>query len=476
MSAPSRIRKRFLSAVAAKRLAIMALALSTFTLPAHARLPTAFDTRPPGEQVRYFTAVLHELGARPVTQLEHLARDPQSKVLIVLGPDRSLENLGLNRLIAQGLSVLIASDQRFSDRLYEELGIRVTGEFRKGFREDCYRGEFEDCPLLHAFQFPGFNASRHPIAQLLSPDVQIASNRPSYLTWDNGPFNPIATIRTPGRSFNLSVGNRKGIEFPFPDQVLVGVAREYPDTRGRLLVLADHSLFIDMMMQPDNHNLDFTFGVIRWLMEDGKRTEVLLMDNGAIQRSFNVSLARLPMPPVPSLESLLPLVSRRIAELERENVFNKMIQRSIEHSTLMRGAAILFTLGLLGFGVFRFLNTRHRFDARPRLAADAVALWEHRRRPDIEVGNFAEAARELALGAFQELGRPVVPSSPAPACTIQGSWRERWSWRRRIGRLWSIAAGNSESVSASRLRGLHAELLELRAATSAGVVQFAPVS
>jgi hypothetical protein len=106
----------------------------------------------------------------------------------------------------------------------------------------------------------------------------------------------------------------------------------------------------------------------------------------------------------------------------------------------------------------------------------AGAQPDQRNRPAATVGNFAEAARELALSAFQELAGSVTANSPPPAYAIRGERGERRSWQRRIGRLWSFASGDSESVSASRLRGLHVELLELRAATSAGVVQFTPVS
>jgi hypothetical protein len=473
MSPALKARRLMVSETAIKRLAIVTLALVALSMPAHARVPNSYDTRPEGEKIRYFTAVLHELGARPVTQFEDLASNPQSKVLIVVGPSRSLDNLGLDRLIAQGLSVMIASDRRFPDRLYDELGVRVVGQFAKGVREDCYRGEFEECPLLHAFQFPGRPPSRHPIAQLLLPEVQVATNRPSSLEWKNRPFNPIATVRSHEGSFGLKLGN---FESRFPNQLLIGATREHPDTHGRLLVLADHSLFIDMMMQPDNHNLDFTFGVIRWLMEDGKRTEVLLMDNGAIQARFNVPLVRAPSPPMPSLESLIPLVSQKIAELERENVFNKMIQRTVEHPTLMRSAAILFTVALLGFGVLRFLNARHRFDPRPKLPNGGVAQPDQPHRPATAAGNYAQAARELALGTFQELAVSIAPNSSAPVYAIRGDSGERRSWQRRIARLWSTASGESDSVSASRLREVHAELLNLRAAASAGVVQFPPAS
>jgi hypothetical protein len=465
----ARRARQLLPVVAVKRIAFVAIALAITTMPAHARLPRSFDMRPPGERTLFFQAVLHELGAHATVQFEDLETDPQSKVLIVLGPTSGLDGRALNRLIERGLSVLIASDQRFSDRLSEELGVRVIGGFRTGFRDDCYRQEFQDCPLLHGFQMPGFDPSRHPVAQLLPRDSQVATNKPSYLEWKNRPFNPIATIRTPGGGFELRLGN---VKVDFPDQLLVGVTREYPTTHGRLLVLADHSLFIDMMMQPDNNNLEFAFGVVRWLTEDGKRTSVLMYDNGTLVRTFDVLLDRPPSPPFPSLESLLPLVSERLAAVERENVFNRIIQQSVAHPALMRGTALVFTLGLLAFAVFRFLNIRQRFDARPKAHTVRVAP-EPRRRALIDDGNFSEAARELALGTFCDLGRSPAGNSAMPLCDVRGGWRERWSWRRRIGRLWAIANGKSGSVSEDGLCRLHWELLELRAAATAGVVQFA---
>jgi hypothetical protein len=78
MSVTFKARSQSLSTVAVKRVAIVALGLAVISVPAHARVPSSFDTRPEGERIRYFTAVLHELGARPVAQFEDLARDPQS--------------------------------------------------------------------------------------------------------------------------------------------------------------------------------------------------------------------------------------------------------------------------------------------------------------------------------------------------------------------------------------------------------------
>ena len=154
-----------------------------------------------------------------------------------------------------------------------------------------------------------------------------------------------------------------------------------------------------MMMQPDNNNLEFTFGVVRWLVDDGKRPEVLLMENGTIHSSFDVTLTRIPLPPIPPIESLLPIISRRVAALERENVVNRMIQQSVEHSTIMRFTMLALTLGLLAYGAFRFLNIRQRFDPRPKKAATLIETES----------NWNEAASELRSPLFLTWARTRRP-------------------------------------------------------------------
>jgi hypothetical protein len=42
--------------------------------------------------------------------------------------------------------------------------------------------------------------------------------------------------------------------------------------------------------------------------------------------------------------------------------------------------------------------------------------------------------------------------------------------------LWDVAAGSAPPISADELRHIHAELIELRSAAAAGVVQFPTAS
>jgi hypothetical protein len=305
----------------------------------------------------------------------------------------------------------------------------------------------------------------HPIFDSLPPNATIATNRPSVIS-DLGIssfLTPIAVIRSPDGSFNLDIAALKRIEFP--NECLLGAARQSA-LGSRLLVLADHSIFIDMMMQPDNNNLEFAFGVARWLTDDGKRTGVLLMENGTIHSTFDVTLVRTPLPPIPPIESLLPIISRRVAALERENVVNRIIQRSVDHSTIMRFTMLALTVGLLAYAAFRFLNIRQRFDARPKKAATPVETES----------NLNEAGRELALAAFLDLGQDAAAPSAVPVFAVRGGWGESRSWRKRIRYLWDVAAGSAPPISADELRHIHAELIELRSAAAAGVVQFPTAS
>src|SRR5262249_30043110 len=65
---------------------------------------------------------------------------------------------------------------------------------------------------------------------------------------------------------------------------------------GRVLVLADHSIFINEMMLPnDNENVEFTIACVRWLRGDttskrGRRTKVLFVEEGQVQTKLEIPL------------------------------------------------------------------------------------------------------------------------------------------------------------------------------------------
>src|SRR5262249_3080122 len=74
---------------------------------------------------------------------------------------------------------------------------------------------------------------------------------------------------------------------------------------GRVLFLADHSIFINnMMLQADTGNVGFTYNCLDWLSAGGdeRRNRVLLYDGGKLVTDFNVPLVyptpRMPDDPV----------------------------------------------------------------------------------------------------------------------------------------------------------------------------------
>ena len=58
---------------------------------------------------------------------------------------------------------------------------------------------------------------------------------------------------------------------------------------GRFLVLADHSVFVNLMtLQFDNANLAFTENCINWLKGDEERTRCLFVEDGEIRTDFKL--------------------------------------------------------------------------------------------------------------------------------------------------------------------------------------------
>src|SRR5581483_8121704 len=76
---------------------------------------------------------------------------------------------------------------------------------------------------------------------------RVATNRPGYLVLGNRPPGLMPMARFPG------------------DRDLLFAAGRICGDDGRILVLADHSVFInEMMMQRDNDNVYFAYNCIEW--------------------------------------------------------------------------------------------------------------------------------------------------------------------------------------------------------------------
>jgi hypothetical protein len=438
-------------------------------------VPPAAAAQPFGEGTHAFRAVLNQAGIKPLRTFDELNSDPKHTILIVLGDtqqfDREMSGGRPQAFLRAGGAVLIASDHRTDPALERELRIRVEGRLLKGPIERCFRREFDDCPFVTYPEsgtiraFVGA-ATRNALFQGLE---RIATNRPSYLQPHVIPGLPILAYLPAGCWF-VQQGERAWYPEPLPFAAAGSIA----NGEGRLLLLADHSIFInDMMLQPDNDNIPFAANVARWLADPAgaNRTAALFVEDGQIRTDFDVSLD-FTEPPLPPIEALVPLADQALLALEREDFFNKALLRAVGRDRLLRTMLLVVTLGLLAYGLYAVTRSRFRTDPQvprnstaPAHAATPLAL-ERRQAAQLRAGDLAEAAHELARQTLADLGA-------SPHVTVTGSWWRRRAWGRRLRDLERVAAeGPWWRVTPRRLVRLAAELDELRQAVAAGTVRF----
>jgi hypothetical protein len=429
--------------------------------------------RPFDEGTHAFRAVLNQQGVRPVTSIDQVDADPAHSMVIALGHITGTSNRlgddvhGLRWFLDNGGAVLIATDRPTPDWLFERFGVRVTGTFLRAPDGFCYRG-MADCPFLEP---PENDITRPRIlgqwllgrdtigALFAGTDHKVATNRPSHLEFQNSQLPVVANVP----AFRQYTSRR------LPDGFipLMEFAAGGPVGKGRLLVVADHSVFInEMLLQPDNDNITFALNVGRWLADPAgaNRTSALFIEDGVIRSNFDVPLEA-PRPSLPPLEALVPLADQALLALERDNYFNQSLLRAV----LMRTLLLLATLALLAYGLTKLVSGRFRADAHlPRgpvpAAAHAQTPYAMHRRQEAQLrsGDLAEAARELARETLAAVGA-------GPGARVVGPW----GWPRRVEAVARLAADvPAGRVTPVKLQRLARELDELRSAVAVGVVRF----
>src|SRR5262249_49234461 len=118
----------------------------------------------------------------------------------------------------------------------------------------------------------------------------LVTNRPSFLWVGHGvPRRAHVLARFPRGCW---YGGARGQHLPRDwSPYTVAVSSEHG--KGRLLLLADHSIFINEMMQPrDTGNADFAYNAVDWLREgeDGPRDRVLFVTDSRIETKLDIPL------------------------------------------------------------------------------------------------------------------------------------------------------------------------------------------
>jgi hypothetical protein len=494
MSSPGRRRPPGPAARLGLGLLAVAVLAADPAPPAAPRRPVAFDTH-------IFRWLLQRHKAEPVTDFARLAEDPAHSALIVLGwpgPLASFE--GLESFVLRGGALLLAGDHQVAGedlraRLRRLAGVTLTGELVRCPEGLGYRGK-GDCPFVVPAPSAGPRAPDNPFA-----GCRVATNIPTDLR-PIGPDGGWAPAAFPGRvaplavfapgSYEAEAGERAD-----PRTLLFAVGGDVG--RGRVLVLADHSIFINEMMMPavveegvaapDQDNFEFARACVEWLQgEGGARKRVMLLDDGYAHPTFEVPLKQVKLPPSAVLDQAdrqLAAMDGRLADLEDRDGLDGPLVRWLTRGEpgqwrrLGPVAALLLTGAGLVYGGYR-LAAAGRVRADPLLPGFGrlldrqrpAPLAEQRQRAQAEAGNLYDTARALVEQRLARWGGD--PASPGgPRCEVHGTWWQRRAARRRLRRLWRLAEGRAPvRVTPGRWRSVLADLERLGADVARGVVQF----
>jgi hypothetical protein len=496
---------------------------------------TPENTIPYGQRTDAFRRLLYEFRFTPIRSADDLLAEPNKSILIVFGDTECLSNghlpEGLLPFVQRGGAVLIATDRAIQNRRVREnvaklAGVRVTGE-KLWLPDGADRYENQPyCPfvqpitastplgdssnLLGALAAVVGTGSRPDLFRNPQPNqdpLRVATNAPSQLqpvSWWGLPAGIHRLAQLPSGSVqeNLIVAPARGRGTPTPPLFAVGGTVG----AGRVLVLADHSIFINrMILMPNNKNLEFTANCLHWLRGGastsldliraakdpqamqrlaGQRDRVLFWDEGEICPKFEVPLRTVPLKP--SLDmgpALVAAIDQTLAKMEERDEFNRgMLDWADDlpggRPQAVRNAVYLLTLlGILLLGYFFLWRGRFRQESAVPLLAHALSqheprasVLELRRRALLRSGNVWELAHQLARQYFESAG-VALTSRSAPRVSAQGSWWQRWRVRRRVARLWQLARGDAPvRIPPAALNLWLRDLEELKIALAKGTI------
>jgi hypothetical protein len=449
--------------------------------PAGPRRAAAQGQPPPfGQGTHAFRRILHDLKKEPLRDAGALRDDPTHTLLIVLGDTDVLAQVpdGLEAYLSRGGAALVATDRWWQWHPTRGGEVEVFGDKVTNLDASMVYRDIPDCPYIKGFpqkDSPLFRT--FGIKSLLPGLHRVATNRPSYLRHTALPGEMQYMARfVKGCDYGNPRLRGRGEQF---------FAAGGPVGEGRLLVLADHSVFInDMMLEPDTDNIAFTYNCIDWLSEGGEeRNRVLFLEEGEVRSFFDIPLKE-EEPRLPPLDALVPLLDEKIHELEIKDAFNKLVQDMVPYRSLLAGLALALTALLAANGLYLLARSRHRIDLGAplldtmlRRPAAARTLMEQRYRALLYRGNLWEPARAVVRQAFEAVGWPGLnPRSsgtpPAPQVQASGGWWRRRRLERLVRRLWQMAYGEKPvPVSARDFTRLATDLDEVQAALAAGALR-----
>jgi hypothetical protein len=401
-----------------------------------------------------FRFALHLNKLKPVSQPLDALQSPSDSIIVISGDTSSfpvpINGARLKQFLDFGGAILVASDTS-SDAWGNQFGLQITGrrlevfQLGKAYHHIGSRPFVKPRPGVPGAADSPFAIFRgieetgvHAVATDSPSEMQIGRPR-NYLVKDlagyvdgTRPENQLLPITDANNHFAVSIqpggpGN-------------IGT--------GRMLVMADNSVFINGMMRAhddpnvpegfsfDNANWRFTNQTIEWLKGGGPepRTQCLFIEDGMVINAFAKEVPQPPSPPKPKITPEMALAIANIAlrvlndqipRLEERDYFNRVLERWLGLPLLLRRFLICVTILLL-VTAFGWLARSSRKQERAAALSPAMmsaatpkgGLFRQRTAAQIDVGNLHEAARRRIRSAFDLLGaRPGSPGRMPPILT-----------------------------------------------------------
>ncbi|MBX9680694.1 MAG: hypothetical protein K2X38_18215 [Gemmataceae bacterium] len=344
----------------------------------HAQPAERMVVSPRGVEV--FGHILRHHSLKPIPSIDAVLESPPGKTLIVVfGSPLPLAELskrmpgGITQFLADGGSILIASDWRFNSTepaLPREWRVQVSGQEVRIVEPEDGGGPLTgnpECPVITdnvvldpARRWLWF---RHPIFNDLNRGL--LTNNPSYLIAKGSPLFTLARFsegtlgRSPAR-WNKVEPDVNTAQMPY---IMGSPINAQP--AGRKLLLAGHGIFMNStMLQRDYDNIAFASNAIRWLREgpNGPRENVLFIEDDRVVASLGMPLTR-PVPPTPQID-VQRVINRVMDAIQKDRILQRIMLDEAGSDGIRRGMIVGLTLLLVAYGLWRLRDRTPRDTTR----------------------------------------------------------------------------------------------------------------
>lgn len=432
----------------------------------------------PYDGTEVFRFALHKHGLKPESNTQAIPQSIRESVIVLFGDTSNLPNgmtgTVLRSFISHGGAVLIVTDRPINPALpgtwANEFDITIgSGSVEspdgRGYRELNERPYIR--PRVDLFQDLRNAVSPYDLIRGVPEDgaKAIATDRPSTMKLPPRDRGGLVMSNLAGYMRGARLDGRP---LP-PGDDNFAVSYRDPASGGRLVVLADQSVFVNGMLgfvndenakngfTFDNGNWAFTNRTIEWLQSgfEEPRTRCLFIENGQIKDKFAIEISKGPKPPIPDLPPevmanlLLNYANPVLNELQEKDVFNKFIEQNFGYERILKGFLIVVTVLLAFAAIRRFLGTYRKPDGQTLAPGEQAAMLpkggvvRQRTNAQVEVGNLYEAASRRIRDRFDRLGGRPGPANEMPPILIANDSRDAGLIRSSIEWLWQIGYGST---------------------------------